>query len=88
MTKRISRAVKTKSAASNGSKRLLTRLNWKTAAGLLAIGGFMYLILPHLGQFHSSLALLKQLSLGWLGLALAASLATYFAAARHLSGTG
>jgi len=81
MAKQNSRAVKAKSTTSNSSKRLLTRFNWKTAVGLLAIGGFMYLILPHLGQFHSSLVLLKHLNTGWLLLALAASLATYFAAA-------
>ena len=64
-----------------GSKHSTKRFNWKTVLGLVVVGGFLYLILPHLGELHSSIALLKRVRVAWLLLAFLASLITYAAAA-------
>lgn len=57
-----------------------TNLSAKRGLGLLIFLLFLYVLLPQLKKFHSSLALLKHVNLYWLGLALLASWLTYFAA--------
>jgi len=65
----------------NNQKHLKLRFNWKTVIAIFLVGGFIYLVLPHIGEFHNSLKLLKNLKLSWLVITVAASLATYGAAA-------
>ena len=57
-----------------------TNLSAKRGLGLLIFLLFLYVLLPQVKKFHSSLALLKHVNLYWLGLALLASWLTYFAA--------
>ncbi len=53
------------------------RINLKTVVGLVAVAAFLYLVLPHLGDFRISFRLLKQLRLNWLIGAVLAALGTY-----------
>jgi undecaprenyl-diphosphatase len=59
----------------------LIHFSWKTVIGLVLVGAFLYIVLPHIGELHTSVKLLEHVRAGWLASACLASLATYLSAA-------